>query len=141
MAGNNPPEATHASHPNYVKIWGVLVVLLIASVAGPMIASATMSGHVKTAFVLITAFGIALVKAYLVAVNFMHVRVEPKIVMFIVAVMLGCMVLLWAGVAPDVQRHQGVNWDNISAKEEIKRALSAGAKHAGDGKAHEGAAH
>ena len=56
----------HHEHPNYVKIWAILVVLLVISVLGP-----TLEIRVVT---LITAFGIAIVKAYLVAVNF----TEPK---------------------------------------------------------------
>ena len=57
---------SHIHHPNYVKIWAILVALLIASVLGSM-------SHIREV-VLIAAFGVALVKAYLVAKNFMHVN-------------------------------------------------------------------
>ena len=63
-------EYTH--HGNYVQIWAVLVVLLVVSVAGPFF------GH--PIVTLVTAFGIALVKAYLVAKNFMHINVAPRYV-------------------------------------------------------------
>ena len=48
-------------HPNYIKIWYWLLVLLAVSVAGPMLEI--------PAITIITAFGIATVKAYLVAAN------------------------------------------------------------------------
>ena len=63
-------DAQHGSghHRNYVKIWAILLGLLIISVLGPMLGIRLVT--------IITAFGIALVKAYLVAKNFMHLDVE-----------------------------------------------------------------
>ncbi len=92
----------HAPHRNYVKIWGILVVLLVISVIGPMTGIRVV--------MLITAFGIALVKAYLVAKNFMHLDIEKPIVHFALGLALVFMVLLYAGVAPDVQKSDGQNW-------------------------------
>ena len=60
---------TH-EHPNYVKIWYWLLVLLAISVAGPMLE--------VPALTLITAFGIAIIKSFLVAANFMHLKFEKK---------------------------------------------------------------
>jgi hypothetical protein len=59
---------------------------------------------------LITAFGVALVKAYMVAKNFMHLDVEKPIVHFALGLALVFMVLLYAGVAPDVQKSSGQHW-------------------------------
>ena len=50
-------------HPNYKKIYITLVILLAISVAGPHLGIVWLT--------LITAFGIALVKANLVVQNFM----------------------------------------------------------------------
>ena len=58
-------------HPNYIKIWFLLVVLLLISVAGPMLEIPVLT--------LITAFGIAVLKAFLVAANFMHLKFENKL--------------------------------------------------------------
>ena len=82
-------------HGNYVKIWAILCVLLVISVLGPMLEIRVVT--------LITAFGIALVKAYLVAKNFMHLDVERPIVHYLLATVLVFMVLLFAGIAPDVE--------------------------------------
>ena len=60
---------TH-EHPNYVKIWYWLLVLLAISVAGPMLE--------VPALTLITAFGIAIIKSFLVAANYMHLKFEKK---------------------------------------------------------------
>ena len=94
-------------HTNYVKIWGILVALLVVSVLGPMLEIRIVT--------LIAAFGIALVKAYLVAKYFMHLDIEKPIVHWFLLTALLFMVLLFAGVAPDVMKHDGRNWVNDSA--------------------------
>jgi caa(3)-type oxidase subunit IV len=103
-------ESTHDSshghapgaHRNYVKIWGILVALLMVSVIGPMTGIRVV--------MLATAFGVALVKAYMVAKNFMHLDVEKPIIRWTLGIALVFMVLLYAGVAPDVQKSDGQNW-------------------------------
>jgi caa(3)-type oxidase subunit IV len=102
----------HHEHPNYVKVWAVLLVLLVVSVLGPMIEIQAVT--------LITAFGIAVVKAYLVAKNFMHINVEPKYVAYLMATMLVFMLLFFAGTAPDVMKFEGSNW----VKPEVVQAPS-----------------
>jgi caa(3)-type oxidase subunit IV len=97
----------HVHHPNYVKIWAILVVLLIVSVVGSM-------SHVRVVL-LIAAFGVALVKAYLVAKNFMHVSVEKRWVPYLLVMCLLFIVILFAGVAPDVMKHSGLNWSKNPA--------------------------
>lgn len=93
----------HGHHEtNYVKIWAILVGLLVVSVLGPML------GH--PVITLITAFGIALIKAYLVAKNFMHLDVEKPIIHWTLGAALVLMVLLYAGVMPDVGRASGERW-------------------------------
>ena len=94
--------ATHTHHPNYVRIWLILSALLVVSVTGPMLGIRVVT--------LIAAFGIALVKAYLVAKNFMHVNVEKPLIHWLLGVALVLMVLLYAGLAPDVQKSSGQNW-------------------------------
>ena len=93
---------THGQHTNYVKIWAILVVMLVVSVTGPMLGIRAVT--------LIAAFGIALVKAYLVAKNFMHLNVEKPIVHYMLGAALVLMVLLYAGLAPDVQKSSGQGW-------------------------------
>ena len=97
----------HANAPrhdqtNYVAIWGVLCVLLCVSVLGPMVGVRLLT--------LITAFGIAIVKAYLVCTYFMHLRIEKKWVVYILGFMLVLMVVFFAGVAPDVSKAEGLRW-------------------------------
>ena len=92
----------HAHHPNYVKIWAILVGLLVISVIGPMF-------EIKVVTI-ITAFGVACVKAYMVAKNFMHVNVAPRYVGYLVATCLVFMLLFFAGTAPDVMKPDGTNW-------------------------------
>lgn len=118
-ASHPAPDAPHhaghpAHHRNYVKIWAILLGLLVVSVAGPMVGIQLVT--------LITAFGIALVKAYLVAKNFMHLDVEKPIVHWMLAVALAFMVLLYAGVAPDVERKQGQNWRKPGVAEQAPPA-------------------
>jgi caa(3)-type oxidase subunit IV len=99
---HHPAPAHGHSHPNYVRVWLVLVVLLAVSVFGPMIGIRWIT--------LIAAFGVALVKAYLVAKNFMHLNIEKPIVHWMLAVGLALMVLLYGALAPDVEKGAGRNW-------------------------------
>ena len=93
----------HAEHEvNYVKIWAILLVLLVISITGPMLEIKIVT--------LITAFGIAIVKAYLVAKNFMHLNIEPRYAVYLLCTVLVFMLLLFAGSAPDVMKHEGRNW-------------------------------
>ena len=93
----------HAEHEvNYVKIWLILLALLVVSILGPFLGIKVVT--------LITAFGIAIVKAYLVAKNFMHLNIEPRYVVYLLLTMLVFMLLLFAGVAPDVMKQEGSNW-------------------------------
>lgn len=94
-------ESHHGT--NYVKIWAILLGLLVVSVVGPM-------AHIQV-LTLITAFGIALVKAYIVAKKFMHLDVEKPIVHWILALALVFMVLMYAGISPDVGRDSGQRWE------------------------------
>ena len=97
-----PQVESHTHHPNYVRVWAILTALLAVSVAGPFLGIRVVT--------LIAAFGVALVKAYLVAKNFMHLNIEKPIVHFVLGVALLLMVLLYAGVAPDVQKSAGERW-------------------------------
>ena len=90
------------AHPNYVKIWGILLVLLVVSIVGPLFEIQVVT--------LVTAFGIAFVKAYLVVKNFMHLNVEPRFLIYMLATCLAFMGLFYAGVAPDVMAATGSNW-------------------------------
>jgi caa(3)-type oxidase subunit IV len=103
---------SHVHHPNYVKIWAALVVLLILSVLGSM-------SSIRAA-VLIAAFGVALIKAYLVAKNFMHVSVEKKWIPYLLIVCLAFVAILFAGVAPDVMKHSGLHWENNAAQHAVE---------------------
>jgi caa(3)-type oxidase subunit IV len=97
-------HAAHAEHHiNYVRIWQILLALLVISVLGPMVGIKIVT--------LITAFGIAVVKAYLVAKNFMHLNVQPRFVVYLLGTTLVFMLLLYAGASPDVMKHAGDNWE------------------------------
>ena len=91
-----------AHDTSYVKIWAILLVLLAVSIAGP-----TLEIKIVT---LLTAFGIAIVKAYLVAKNFMHLNIEPRFAVYLLCTVLVFMLLFFAGSAPDVMKHEGTNW-------------------------------
>jgi caa(3)-type oxidase subunit IV len=111
----------HVHHPNYVKIWAILVALLIVSVLGSM-------SHVREV-VLIAAFGVALVKAYLVAKNFMHVNVEKRWVPYLLIMCLLFIAILFAGVAPDVMKHSGLHWTKNPADRSVPPGAGAATKH------------
>ena len=116
--GHNEHDAHHV---DYIKIYWVLLVLLGVSVAGPFIGDAF---HMK-AITLLTAFGIAVVKAYIVAANFMHLKFERKYILYLLFTAIAFMFLFYAGVSPDVMKHRGRGWHNVAAEQETERALKA----------------
>ena len=103
---------THMHHPDYVKIWAILVVLLIASVMGPFTGIRWL--------MLLLAFGVAVVKAYLVAKNFMHINIEQRWVAYLLVISLALVAVLFAGVAPDVMKHRGLHWENQAAQQAVE---------------------
>jgi len=113
----------HVEHAptNYVKIWGILLVLLVISIAGPFLEIQVVT--------LITAFGIAIVKAYLVAKNFMHLNVEPRYAVYLLVTMLMLMLLFFAGTAPDVMKDSGSNWIKPSAHAELEHLEHREVRH------------
>jgi len=94
-----------------------LVVLLIVSVLGPMTGIRWL--------ILLAAFGVAVVKAYLVARNFMHVTLERRWVAYLLVVCLAFLVILFAGIAPDVMKHWGLHWENYSARQAVESGSHA----------------
>ena len=116
-----PGYEEHTHHGNYLRIWAILVVLLVISVAGPFF------GHPLVT--LVTAFGIAVVKAYLVAKNFMHIDVAPRYVAYLVGTMLMFMLLFFAGASPDVMKSEGTAWEKPAWVSAHEAALHGGAGH------------
>lgn len=92
----------HHDDSHYWKIWGILLALLTISIIGPLLEIRIVT--------LITAFGIAIIKAYMVAKNFMHLNIERQYVVYLLLTMLVFMFLFFAAVAPDVMKWEGDNW-------------------------------
>ncbi|MFN7142792.1 MAG: cytochrome C oxidase subunit IV family protein [Myxococcota bacterium] len=135
--GSTAHAEAHHGHPDsyYIKIWAVLMVLLLISIFGPFIGVWIIT--------LITAFGVAFVKAFLVAKHFMHLNTEKPIVWYMLICCLAFMVLFFAAVSPDVMNHEGRRWVNVAAQQEKERGMkagAAGAEHGGDHGGAEGAA-
>ncbi len=106
---------------HYIRIWAILCVLLAVSVTGPMLEIRVVT--------LITAFGIAVVKAYLVAANFMHLNVEKRLAVYLLSTVLLLMFLLFAGVSPDVMKLDGNNWEKPGVKAMVAEGLAHSAEH------------
>ena len=102
MTGRAHAGAPHHDATSYVAIWGVLCALLGISVLGPMVGVRLLT--------LITAFGIAIVKAYMVCRYFMHLNIEKQWVVYVLGFMLALMLVFFGGVAPDVLTHEGLRW-------------------------------
>ena len=97
-----------AEHPDdhssgrYVKIWVILLVLLAISIIGPTLGIQWLT--------LITAFGIALVKAGMVCAYFMHLNIELKYIWYMLFATLLLLLVLFTGFAPDVMKPDGQRW-------------------------------
>lgn len=88
----------------YVKIWIILLVLLAISIIGPTLGIQWLT--------LITAFGIALVKAGMVCAYFMHLNIELKYIWYLLFATLLLLLVLFTGFAPDVMKPSGQRWDS-----------------------------
>jgi len=114
-------EHSKHSHPNYVKIWAILLGLLVLSVLGPTL-------EVR-AITLIAAFGIAIVKALMVAGYFMHLNVEKKIVWYLLIATIAFLAVCFFGIAPDVMNKEGANWEKNAPEQVEHSADKEGAHH------------
>ena len=98
--------SAHAeSTSHYIKIWVWLTILFIISVCGPLLEIRAVT--------LVTAFGIALVKAFLVAHHFMHLKLEKKYIIYMLLTMLLMIFLFFAGTAPDIMTPGGQLWKRV----------------------------
>jgi caa(3)-type oxidase subunit IV len=136
-AAHHDDHDGHAGHgaahgpARYIKIWAVLCVLLVISVLGPELEIQVVT--------LITAFGIAGVKAYLVMKEFMHLDVEKPIIWYILATGVVFIGMFFAAVSVDVMNHDGARWSNDAAKRAVVAGLAAGdpANHHGAAEHHD----
>ena len=109
----------------YIKIWAILMVLLVVSIVGP-----TLEIMIVT---LITAFGVALVKALMVAAYFMHLNIEKKYIWLLLIGALLFLLGLYLGLLPDIQKTEGSLWKRCNAYNDANRArIAAEAKIAED---------
>ena len=115
----------HTHHGNYLKIWLILCGLLVVSVVGPMFGIKWLT--------MVTAFGIACVKAFLVLKHFMHISHAPRFVTYLVTTCLVFMLLFFAGTAPDVMNATGTGWKKPSW---IAEAAEAGSGHEAEADGH-----
>lgn len=109
--------AAHHDDSHYWKVYYILLALLTISIVGPLLEIRAVT--------LITAFGVAIVKAYMVAKNFMHLNLERQYITYLMATMLVFMLLFFAGSSPDVMKWEGDNW----VKEHVVQESHAPAHH------------
>ena len=114
----------------------VLLVLLVLSVAGPIVAG-NFTPTVKLVMTLLTAFGIAFVKAFIVIKYFMHLTVEKKYIGFLLLTMVAFMLVFVGGVSPDVMKHEGQRWVNHAAQDVVTKGLAADKANEGHEGKHE----
>jgi len=109
MSAESHGHEDHSRH--YVKIWGILLVLLIVSICGPLAGIRVVT--------LLTAFGIAIVKAIMVAREFMHLKLEKRYMSYMIITMLLLVFLFFFAVAPDVMTPGGENWLRIPIHDRV----------------------
>ena len=104
----------------YVRWYIILLVLLVVSIIGPEFGIKALT--------LFTAFGIAVVKAYIVAAYFMHLNVEKRYIHYMMYTMLAFMGIFYFGTAVDIMKHDGSNWVNQSSIEFAEKHKMDGAE-------------
>ena len=115
----------HAEHhTDYKKIYFILLGLLVVSVLGPFAGVLIIT--------LITAFGIAVVKASLVIRKFMHLEDEKRLMVWMLTTSLILMGLMFAGLSVDILNHEGRNWENLAARAAIERGIEGPGEEGGE---------
>src|SRR5690606_34828134 len=99
----------------YGRIYGVLLFLLVVSILGPEFGIVWVT--------LVTAVGVAVVKAWLVIENFMHLKWERRLMKWMLGASLIVLLLFFFGIAPDVMKHDGHNWVNDAAIAAVERGV------------------
>ena len=96
-AHGEPVHVAHVDHHvPYVKIFLLLVVLTIVTVAVAFL-------NIQSELVkVLLALTIASIKAAFVAMFFMHLKFEGKLIRFVLFVPLGLTVILIAALIPDI---------------------------------------
>jgi len=92
------------STQKYFKVYFALVILFLISYIVP-----EMMPDNKV-MVLLSAFGIAIVKALMVCAYFMHLNTERKFVWYLLISCLTMMYLFYIALVPDIMRKEGHNW-------------------------------
>ncbi len=82
-------------HPNYVAVWLWLVGLLIVSVGVAYL-------PIPTGVALFLIFGAAVVKAALVALNYMHLKFEQLLICAMAIIPILVFFVLWIVLYPDI---------------------------------------
>jgi cytochrome c oxidase subunit 4 len=85
---------TGHAHPNYTAVWLWLLALLGVGLAASLVPGGRAVG-------LVIVFATAVVKALLVALNFMHLRFESRIVYAIALVPVVFVAILAIALVPD----------------------------------------
>lgn len=106
--GHGDGHGEHHGPMHYVKIYLLLLVLFAISVAGPELGIRWLT--------LVTAFGIAVVKAIIVCAYFMHLKIEKKFIHYVLYTMLLAVAMFFLGVMTDIMKPSGHNWENKAAK-------------------------
>ncbi len=122
-------EHEEHAHVNYSKIYYILLVLFAVSIIGPEIGAKLGSKTIT----LITAFGIAVVKAYLVCAYFMHLKYELRMITLMFISCVGLLFLFFIGVAPDVMQKSGSNWNTTIVVEAEEDAAHGEHQSGSDG--------
>ena len=81
-------ESTEHKHPNYIAVWAVLFVMTVVEVGVAMLS------HIPRALLVLVLLGLAIWKAVLVAMYFMHLKFEPRRLLIVVLAPLPLAVIL-----------------------------------------------
>ncbi|WP_221774595.1 cytochrome C oxidase subunit IV family protein [Pelagicoccus albus] len=126
------------NHPSYFKIYIMLLVLFVISVAGPEVAELMgLEGVTRLIVILVTAFGIALVKAYYVLAYFMHLKFEKIYAPYILLSMVALLFVFFFGSATDSMMSEGHNWEKTYVEPEVAAGEGGHGEHDSEGHSEE----
>ena len=88
-----PKENDYHGHPNYLKVYVVLLILFAISVLASLLHNPMV--------IFIAVFSVSVIKGTLVLLYFMHLKWEPLLIWILLVVALMALGFLFVGLYPD----------------------------------------
>jgi hypothetical protein len=61
----------------------------------------------------------------------MHLNIEKKYITYLLITGIGMLLIFFFGIAPDVMKHSGTNWENVASQQWVEEHMAIGEANEG----------